>query len=155
MLTKQNSERQQTWRHAQNIVSLRVLYQFVNLISTVVICLIFVFIEMLNKLITYTVCLYKTLYQVLPVVWTNRITTRRYRDSWWYWFTQQARPDTKSCPSTLCMKWICIFSLVILPIMLVCAMLVKRYKIDCTTVFAKRWWPIKTTALVHYIAKTK
>ena len=34
---------------------------------------------MLDKLITYLyiVCLYKTLYQVLPVVWTNRITTRR------------------------------------------------------------------------------
>jgi hypothetical protein len=35
---------------------------------------------MLDKLITYIVCLYKTLYQVLPVAWTNRITTRRYRD---------------------------------------------------------------------------
>jgi len=32
---------------------------------------------MLDKLITYIVCWYKTLYQVLPVVWTNRITTRR------------------------------------------------------------------------------
>jgi hypothetical protein len=144
-LTKQYNERQQTWRHAQNVVSFRVLYQLVNLNSTLVICLIFVFIEMLDKVITYTVCLYNTLYQFLLVVWTNRITTCGYRVSWWYWFTQQAR----------CMKWICIFSLVILPIMLLCAMLVKRYKIDCTTVFAKRWWPIKTTALVHYIAKTK
>ena len=38
---------------------------------------------MLDKLITYMyiVCLYKTFYQVLPVVWTNRITARRYRDS--------------------------------------------------------------------------
>jgi hypothetical protein len=32
---------------------------------------------MLDKLITYIVCWYKTLYQVLPVAWTNRITTRR------------------------------------------------------------------------------
>ena len=31
---------------------------------------------MLDKLITYIVCWYKTLYQVLPVAWTNRITTR-------------------------------------------------------------------------------
>jgi len=53
---------------------------------------------MLDKLITYIVCLYKTLYQILPVVWTNC-----YRDSWWYWFTQQARPFTKSCTTTLCM----------------------------------------------------
>jgi hypothetical protein len=65
-----------TWRHAQNVVSLRVLYKFNNLISTLVICLKFAFIEMLDKLITYIVCLYKTLYQVLPVVWTNCITTR-------------------------------------------------------------------------------
>jgi len=56
------------------------LYKFVNLISTLVICLKFVFIEMLDKLITYIVCWYKTLYQVLPVVWTNCITTRRYCD---------------------------------------------------------------------------
>jgi hypothetical protein len=61
-LTKQWNERQQTWRHAQNVVFLRVLYKFVNLISTLVICLKFVFIEMLDKLITYIVCLYKTLY---------------------------------------------------------------------------------------------
>jgi len=50
---------------------------------------------MLDKLITYIVCWYKTLYQVLPVAWTNRITTRRLLI--WYWFTQQARPDTKAC----------------------------------------------------------
>ena len=43
--------------------------------------LLFLFIEMLDKLITYIVCWYKTLYQVLPVEWTNRITARRYRDS--------------------------------------------------------------------------
>jgi hypothetical protein len=30
---------------------------------------------MLDKFITYIVCWYKTLYQVLPVVLTNRITT--------------------------------------------------------------------------------
>ena len=50
----QKNERQQiTWCHAQNEVSLRVLYKFVNLISTLVICLKFVFIEMLDKHITY------------------------------------------------------------------------------------------------------
>jgi hypothetical protein len=42
----------------------------------------------------YIVCWYKTLYQVLPVTWTNHITTCRYHDSYWTWFTQQARPDT-------------------------------------------------------------
>ena len=36
---------------------------------------------MLDKTITYTVCRYNILYQVLPVTWTNRITTRHYRDS--------------------------------------------------------------------------
>ena len=65
------------WRHAQNIVSLRVLYKF-N--STNVICLKFVFIEMLDKLNTYTVCWYKTFYQVMSVVWTNRITTHHFCD---------------------------------------------------------------------------
>ena len=40
----------------------------------------FVFIEVLDKLITYIVCRYKTLYQVLSVVWTNHIITRRYCD---------------------------------------------------------------------------
>ena len=30
---------------------------------------------MLDELITHIVYLYKTLYQVLPVAWTNRITT--------------------------------------------------------------------------------
>jgi hypothetical protein len=35
-------------------------------------------IEMLDKLITYIVYLYKTLYQVLLVAWANRITTRGY-----------------------------------------------------------------------------
>ena len=52
-----------------------------NFNSTLVIFLKYVFIEMLDKLITYIVCWYKILYQVLPVAWTNRITTRRYRDS--------------------------------------------------------------------------
>ena len=46
---------------------------------------------MLDKLITYIVCWCKTLYQFLPVAWTNCITPRRYRDSQWYWFTQQGR----------------------------------------------------------------
>jgi hypothetical protein len=36
---------------------------------------------MLDKPITYIVCLYKILYQVLPVVWTNRIKTCRFRNS--------------------------------------------------------------------------
>ena len=80
--TKQKNELQQiTWRHAQNVVSPWVLCKFVNLISTLVICLKFDFIEMLDKLNTYIVCWYNILYQVLPVVWTSRITTRRYRDS--------------------------------------------------------------------------
>ena len=52
-----------------------------NFNSTLVICLRFVFIDILDKCITYIVWLYKIMYQVLPVVWTNRITTRRYRDS--------------------------------------------------------------------------
>jgi len=52
------NERQQiTWSHAQNAVSLRVLYKFVNSNSTLVICLRFDFIEMFNKLITYIVSL--------------------------------------------------------------------------------------------------
>jgi hypothetical protein len=46
-----------------------------NFNSTLVFCLKFVFIEMLDKLITYIVCWYKTFYQVLPVARTNRITT--------------------------------------------------------------------------------
>jgi hypothetical protein len=62
------------WTATNNVTSCtkcslpRVLYKFINLISTLVICLKFVFIEMLDKLITYIVCWYKTLYQVLPVV---------------------------------------------------------------------------------------
>ena len=65
------NERQQiTWHHAQNVVSLRVLYKFVNFNSNPVLCLKCVFIEMLDKLITYIACWYKTLYQILPVLWT-------------------------------------------------------------------------------------
>ena len=52
-----------------------------NFNSTLVICWKFVFIEMLDKLITYIVWWYKTVYQVLSVAWANRIITRRYRDS--------------------------------------------------------------------------
>ena len=48
-----------------------------NFDSTFVVCLKVVSIEMLDKLITYIACWNKTLYQVLPVAWTNRITTRR------------------------------------------------------------------------------
>jgi hypothetical protein len=65
-----------TWRHAQNVVSL--WEHCTNFNSTLVICLKFVFIEMLDKLITCKVCWYKTLYQIWPVAWTNCITTRRY-----------------------------------------------------------------------------
>jgi len=32
---------------------------------------------MLDIVITYIVCWYQTLYQDLPIAWTNRITTRR------------------------------------------------------------------------------
>ena len=83
-VTLVNERQQITWHHAQNVVSLRVLYKFVNFNSTLVICLKFVFIEMLDKLITYI---------VLPVAWTNRIITRLPRlvvilahttDSTWY-----------------------------------------------------------------------
>ena len=50
----QKNERQQiTWCHAQNEVSLRVLYKFLIFNSTLFICLKFVFIEMLDKHITY------------------------------------------------------------------------------------------------------
>jgi len=35
---------------------------------------------MLDKLITYIVCWCKIMYQVLPVAWTNRITTRCYHN---------------------------------------------------------------------------
>jgi hypothetical protein len=48
--------------------------------SAIVICLKLVFIEMLDKLITYIVFWCKTLLQVLPVTWTYHITIRRYRD---------------------------------------------------------------------------
>jgi len=41
--------------------------KFVNSNLVLVICLKFVFVEMLDKLIIYIVCWYKTLYQVLPV----------------------------------------------------------------------------------------
>jgi hypothetical protein len=63
------------WRHAQNVVSTRVLYKFY---STLVIYLKFVFIEILDK--TYyihIVCWYKTVYQVLSIVWTNRTIATR------------------------------------------------------------------------------
>ena len=81
------SERQKvTWRHAHNVVSLRILYIFVNFNSTLVIWLKFAFIEMLDKLTTYIVFWYTTMYQVLPVVWTNCITTRRYHTTGSTWY---------------------------------------------------------------------
>jgi hypothetical protein len=67
-VTLVNERQQITRRHIQNVVLLRVLYKFVNFNSTLVICLKFVFIEMLDNLITYIVCWYKTLFQVLPVL---------------------------------------------------------------------------------------
>jgi len=36
---------------------------------------------MLEKLNTFIVCWYKTVYNVSPVVWANRITTHCYCDS--------------------------------------------------------------------------
>jgi hypothetical protein len=36
---------------------------------------------MLDKRITYIVCWHNTLYQVLPIAWTNRIIIPRFRDS--------------------------------------------------------------------------
>jgi hypothetical protein len=63
----------QQWTATNNMTSCtkcslpRVLYKFVDLISTLVICLKFVFIEMLDKLITYIVCWCKTLYQACGV----------------------------------------------------------------------------------------
>ena len=61
--------------------------------------LLFVFTEMLDKLIIYIECWYKTLHQVLPVqplreAWTNRITTCR-----------DTRSDPGSHINTLCMLW--------------------------------------------------
>ena len=60
------------WQHiirccTQNVVSLKNIVQIVNFNSTFVICLRLVFIEMLNKFITYLVCWYNTLYEVSPV----------------------------------------------------------------------------------------
>jgi hypothetical protein len=81
------SERQKvTWRHAQNVVSLKIWYIFVYFNSTLVIWLKFAFIEMFDKLSTYILFWYNTVYQVLPVVWTNRITTRRYHTTGSTWY---------------------------------------------------------------------
>ena len=52
--------------------------------STLAICFKFVFIEMLDKLITYIVWWYKTVYQVLSVAWTNRIILVHTTDLTWY-----------------------------------------------------------------------
>jgi hypothetical protein len=51
---------------------------------------------MLDKLITYIVWWYKTVYQVLPVAWTNRITTRS--ENWFIvtkGLTYEARSDVQ------------------------------------------------------------
>jgi len=74
------------WHRAQNVVSLRVWYKFVNFNWTYYIHSVLV----------------QDFYQVSPYTWTNHITTCRYHDSLWYCLIQQARPDTKSCTTTLC-----------------------------------------------------
>ena len=53
--------------------------------------------------ITYIVWWYKTLYQVEYVVWTSITTSRESDELWCGQFTQQTRPDTQSCTTTLCM----------------------------------------------------
>jgi hypothetical protein len=73
-VTLVNERQKIMWRQTQNAVSIGVLYKVVTYLK-------FIFIEMLEKLITYIVCWYKTLYQVLSVAWTSCITTRRYCDS--------------------------------------------------------------------------
>ena len=59
-MTLVNEWQQITCRHVQNVVSLRELYKCVNFNSTLVICLKFVFIEMLDRFITCILCWYKT-----------------------------------------------------------------------------------------------
>jgi hypothetical protein len=46
---------------------------------------------------------YKTLYQIESVVWTSITTSHdsKFSELWCGMFTQQARPDTKSCINTL------------------------------------------------------
>jgi hypothetical protein len=66
--------------YSQNVVFFRVWYKFVNLIQPFLFHynLQFVLIEMLDKLITYIVCWYNTLYQVSSVAWTNRMKYWNY-----------------------------------------------------------------------------
>jgi len=47
-VTLMNERKQITRRHSQNVISIRVLYNFVNFNSTLFICLKFAFIEMLT-----------------------------------------------------------------------------------------------------------
>ena len=73
-----------TWHHAQNVVSLRVLYKF-N--STFVICLKFVFIEKLDKLITYIVYMVKNIRQNEQLPFTSNYWTQKDHDicQWKSW----------------------------------------------------------------------
>ena len=62
---------------------------FPNFDSTLAICLTLFFIELLDNCITYSMCWYNTLHQILPVAWKYHITNRRFRDLLRCWFTQQ------------------------------------------------------------------
>jgi hypothetical protein len=62
---RQNTVTWHWWMNGKNNVTSYTKWTHFN--STLAICLKFVFIEMLDKLITYIVWWYKTLYQVLPI----------------------------------------------------------------------------------------
>ena len=51
---------------------------FANFNSTLAICLRLFFIEMLDNCITYSMCWYNSLHQILPVARKYHITTRRF-----------------------------------------------------------------------------
>ena len=55
-----NVRQQIKWHHAQDTVSLTILYKFANFNTALVFCLKFAFTEILHKLITYTVGWCKT-----------------------------------------------------------------------------------------------
>jgi hypothetical protein len=72
---RQNTVTWQWWMNGKNNVTSYTKCSLPESIVQILIQpLLFVFIEMLDKLITYIVCWYKTLYQDLPVAWTNCIT---------------------------------------------------------------------------------
>jgi hypothetical protein len=85
---RQNTVTWRWWMNGKNNVT---SYTKCSLSQSIVHILKFVFIEMLDKLITYIVWWYKTVYQVLSVLWTNCITLSRLvvilvhtTDSTWY-----------------------------------------------------------------------